>query len=76
MSINNQMLSKGLISSLLSYIESANTLFYVNQNITSYNLTKKLAFLNEIFFQDIAKMSDYFDLVYSTALIYFGTDYA
>lgn len=50
MNINNQMLTKGLISSLLNFIESASTLFYANPNTTLFNVTQKLAYLNSPFF--------------------------
>jgi len=69
------MLTKGLISSLLNYIESASTLFFANPNTTLYNLTQKLAYLNSPFFTDASRLAEYFDLILDTTLRILIMDY-
>lgn len=69
------MLTKGFIASLLNFIESANTLWYANPNTIRYNSTQRLAYLNSPFFTEVAKMGEYFDLIYDTALRLVIKDY-
>lgn len=70
----NEILTKGLIAAMLSYLEKANNLFLSNQMTITYTPEQKLQYLNDSFFSDTAKLLDYFKLILSKSRIIMRED--
>lgn len=73
--INNKILTKGLYSSLISYLEDLNTILLANPNTTNYTASQRITYLGNIFFTSRSKVMEYFDAIFYQFLNIFSIDY-
>lgn len=72
---NNNILTKGLYSSLISYLEELTTLLLANPITSNFTSTQRMAYLANPFFTSQAIIKQYFDAIFTQFLNIFSSDF-
>lgn len=72
---NNKILTKGLYSSLISYLEEATTLLLANPTTSNFTNSQRLAYLADPFFTSHAMIVQYLNDIFNQFLSLYSLDF-
>lgn len=72
---NNNILTKGLFSSLINYMEEATTLFLANPSTTNFTNAQRMIYLANPFFTSRAMIIQYLNDIFNNFLSLYASDF-
>jgi hypothetical protein len=72
---NNNILTKGLYSSLISYLEEATTLLLANPSTTNFTNAQRMTYLGNPFFTSRAMIVQYLNGIFTQFLSLYASDF-